>query len=107
MILITTLFTTIAKQIEAKLTIPNLNFSNFLLELVEEILTLRPTDQLEVTLKINSLNARKAFGPAGIPNNVLNLYKNELRKPISLFVNISFYTSIFSNILKTANVIHF
>ena len=33
------------------------------------------------------------------------LFKNELNKPISLLANISLDTSIFPNILKTANVV--
>ena len=69
-------FTTIAKQIEAKLITPNSNFSNHLSEPVEETLTFRATDKLEVTSIISSLNARKAFGPASIPNNFLKLFKN-------------------------------
>ena len=56
-------FTTIAKEIEAKLIAPNLHFLNYLSESVEENLTFRATNELEVTSIINSLNARKAFGP--------------------------------------------
>ena len=97
-------FTTIAKEIEAKLIPPNLHFSNYLSEPVEETLTFRATNELEVTSIINSLNARKAFGPASIPTNFLKLFKNELSKPISLLANISLDTSMFPNILKTANV---
>ena len=96
-------FTTIAKEIEAKLIAPNLHFSNYLSEPVEETLTFRATNELEVTSIINSLNARKAFGPASIPTNFLKLFKNELSKPISLLANISI-DIMFPNILKTANV---
>ena len=97
-------FTAIAKQIEAKLITPNLHFSNYLLEPVEETLTFRPTDKLEVTLMINSLNERKAFGPGSISNNFLKPFKNELSKPISLLANISLNLLMFPNILRTANV---
>ena len=97
-------FTTIAKEIEAKLIPPNLHFSNYLSEPVEETLTFRATNELEVTSIINSLNTRKAFGPASIPTNFLKLFKDELSKPISLLANISLHTSMFPNILKTANV---
>ena len=97
-------FTTIAKEIEAKLIAPNLHFSNYLSEPVEETLTFRPTNELEVTSIINSLNARKAFGPASFPTNFLKLFKDALSKPISLLANISLHMSMFSNILKTANV---
>ena len=55
-------FTTIAKQIEAKLIKPKLHSSIYLSELVEETLTFRPTDELEVALIIISLNVRKGFG---------------------------------------------
>ena len=77
---------------------------NYFLEPVEETLTFRETNKLEVTSIINSLNARQAFGPASIPTNFLKLFKNELSKPISLLANISLDTSMFLNILKTANV---
>ena len=97
-------FTTIAKQIVEKLITPNLHFSNCLSEPVEETLTLRPLDKLEVTSIINSLNAKKAFAPASIPNNFLKLLKNELRKFISLLPNISFNKSMLPNILKIGNV---
>ena len=52
---------------------------------------------------INSLNARKAFGPGSIPNNFLKLFKNELSKAISLLA-ISLDTSMFPNILERANI---
>ena len=60
-------------------------------------------NELEVTSIINSLNAKKAFGPASTPTNFLKLFKNELSKPISLLANIFLDTSMFPNILKTAN----
>ena len=63
-------FTTIAKQIGAKLIKPKLHSSIYLSELVEETLTFRPTDELEVALIIISLNVRKGFGSASIPNNL-------------------------------------
>ena len=96
-------FTTIAKEIEAKLIAPNLHFSNYLSESVEETLTFRATNELEVTSIINSLNSRKAFDPSSIPTNFLKLFKDELSKPISLLANISLHTSMFPNILKSAN----
>ena len=62
-------FTTIAKQIKikAKLIIPNFHFSNYLSE---------PwfVDLSEQCI-INSLNARKALGPASILNNFPKLFK--------------------------------
>ena len=84
-------FTTIDKQIEAKLSTPHLHFSNYLSEQVDKLptnclsvfdhfvglalkgLTFRPMDKLEVTSIINSLNSRKGFGPASIPNNFLKI----------------------------------
>ena len=81
-----------------------MHLSNYLSEPVEETLTFRATNELEVTSIINSLNARKAFGPASIPTNFLKLFKDELSKPISLLANISLHMSMFPNILKTANV---
>ena len=42
-------FTKIAKQIAAKLIAPNLHFSNYLSVPVEETLTFRATNELEVT----------------------------------------------------------
>ena len=59
---------------------------------------------LKLSSIINSLNARKAFVPASIPNNFLKLFKIELSKPISLLANISLDTSMFLNIHIRANV---
>ena len=81
-----------------------MHFLNYLSESVEETLTFRATNELEVTSIINSLNARKAFGPANIPTNFLKLFKDGVSKPISLLANSSLHTSMFPNILKTANV---
>ena len=98
-------FTIIAKEIEAKLIPPNLHFSNYLSEPVEETLSFRAKNELEVTSLINSLNARKAFErPASIRTNLLKLFKDELSRSISLLANISLHTSMFPNILKTPNV---
>ena len=47
-------FTTIAKQIEAKLMILNFHFSNYLSELAQETLTFRATNEMKVTSIINS-----------------------------------------------------
>ena len=71
---------------------------------MKKLLTFRVTNELEVTSIMNSLNTRKAFGPASIPTNFLKLFKNELSKPISLLANISIDILMFPNILKTANV---
>ena len=81
-----------------------MHFSNHLSEPVEETLTFRATNKLEVTSIINSLNARKAFGPASIATNFLKLFKDALSKPISLLANISLHMLMFPNVLKTANV---
>ena len=81
------------------------NFSNYLSEPAEETLTFRARNELEVTSIIDSLNARKAFDHASIPTNFFKLFKNELNKLISLIANISLDTSMFPNILKTANVV--
>ena len=97
-------FATIAKEIEAKLIVPNLHFSNHLSEPVEETLTFRATNDLDVTSIINSLSVGKGFCPASIPTNFLKLFKDGLSKPISLLANISLHTSMLPNILKTANV---
>ena len=97
-------FTTIAKEIDTKLIAPNLQFLNYLSEPVEETLTFRATNELEVTSIISSLNARKSFGPTSIPTNFLKQFKNKLSKCISLLANISLDMLMFPNILKTANV---
>ena len=57
---------TIAKQIETKLITPILYFSNYLSEPVEENLTCKATNKLEVRSIINSLNVWKAFDLSSI-----------------------------------------
>ena len=81
------LITTSQQLIEAKLVTPNFHFSNYLSEPVEKTLAFRAIHKPGVTLIVNSLDSRKAFGPASIPNNLLKLLKNEISKRISLLAN--------------------
>ena len=63
-------FTTLAKRMETKLIKPKLHFPYYLSETVEETLTFRLTDELELTSINNSLN-----------DFLVKLFKNKLSNP--------------------------
>ena len=54
---------------------------------------------------ITSLNNNKSSGPYSIPIKILQLIKNDIAKPLSQIINLSFSTGHFPSNLKTAKVI--
>ena len=64
----------------------------------------RQISELEVQSAIDNLENKKSCGCDGISNKLLKLIKNEISKPITLIVNQSIKTGIFSNALKIAKV---
>ena len=66
---------------------------------------LQPTNKEEIANIISSLNYNKASGLNIIPYRILFLLKNEISKQVADFFNLSFMTSVFPSILKTAKVV--
>ena len=66
---------------------------------------LQPTDKEEIANIISSLNSSKASGPNSIPYRILFLLKNDISKQLADLFNLSFLTSVFPSVLKTAKVV--
>ena len=71
--------------------------------LCQQTIFLTPTNKHEVLKSIKLLKRNKAFGPFSIPTKFLKLFQKELRKPMSLIINLPFSTRTFQVILKIAN----
>ena len=63
------------------------------------------TGKTEIENVIYSLDSNKSVGPDSIPTNLLKLLKNSIFGQLSEIFNISFSSSVFLSILKTAKVI--
>ena len=58
----------------------------------------------EIESIIGNLNSRKAIGPNSIPTNILKEFKNRLKIPLTIIINISFHTGIFPEQCKIAHI---
>ena len=58
----------------------------------------------EIKSIIGNLNSRKAIGPNSIPTNILKEFKNRLKIPLTIIINISFHTGIFPEQCKIAHI---
>ena len=96
-------FTSIAKNIEQKIIASKSKHSDYLKNLCQQTIFLTLTNKHEVLKSIKLLKRNKAFGPFSIPTKFLKLFQKELRKPISLIINLPFSTRTFQVILKIAN----
>ena len=66
---------------------------------------LTPTTPEEIFDLIQTLSSNKSTGPNSIPTSILKKIKNEIDIPLSAITNNSFENGIFSNLLKSAQVI--
>ena len=67
---------------------------------------LSPTNKIEISSIISSLNPSKSVGPNSIHRKILKLLKNEISSPPSDVSNISFSMAVFPSVLKADKVIH-
>ena len=97
-------FTSVAKQIEAKI-IKLKHYSKDLKNPNSNSFFITTTNNEEVLSETKNLEKCKSSGPSRTPIKLLKLFQTPHRKPISLIANLSFSTGIFPKNLKTANVI--
>ena len=58
----------------------------------------------EIESIIGNLNSRKTIGPNSIPTRILKEFKNILKIPLTIIINISFQTGIFPEQCKIAHI---
>ena len=64
-----------------------------------------PTTPKEISDLIQTLSSNKSTGPNSIPMSILKKIKNEISIPLSAIISNPFENGIFSNLLKSAQVI--
>ena len=64
----------------------------------------QPVSEKEIMSIIGNISTRKAVGPNSIPNLILTEFKDKLKTPITIIINISFLTGKFPKQCKTANI---
>ena len=98
-------FSNVAEETRKKVPHSSKHFTNYLKNKNAKTLFLSPTDTQEVITCISSLNINKSSGPFSIPTRILHLIKNDIAKPLSDIINLSFCTGTFPTKLKIAKVI--
>ena len=81
------------------------HFSDYLSNENSCTIFLQPTDKEEIANIISLLNSNKASGLNSIPYRILFLLKNEILKQLADLFNLSFMTSVFPSVHKTAKVV--
>ena len=71
----------------------------------ENNMFLTPLTPDDIEVLIGNVKVNKGVGPNSIQTKILKDCKSELSKPLSVMINTSFTTSIFSSALKVANII--
>ena len=99
-----TFFCSVAQKIEDKIIHTDTKYQDFLDNPTSQTFFLFPTDPEEIELLIKSLSSNKSTGPARIPTNMLKMFKEELKTPLSNLINLSFECGAFPEILKTISV---
>ncbi|XP_065642635.1 uncharacterized protein LOC136074258 [Hydra vulgaris] len=98
-------FTTVGRDIHSKNPTSQNHFSDYLSNPNPNSFFIKPTDEYEIKIIMDSLDPCKSSGPNSIPIKILKLLRNEISIIFSNIFYISFSKGLFPNILKTAKVI--
>ena len=97
-------FGTIAQNIDQKTPKSNKHFSNYLKNKNLFFFLLQPVSEKDIMSIIGNISTRKAVGPNSVPNLILKEFKDKLKTPITIIINISFLTGKFLKQCKTAYI---
>ena len=86
-------FSSIASKTKLNISFSHKHFSDFL------------KNRFNISFFESAIDSNKSAGPNSIPTKALKLLKNDISSQVSGIFNISFSSSIFPSILKTAKVI--
>ena len=67
-------------------------------------LLLQPVSEKEKMSVIGNISTRKAAGPNSVPNLILKEFKDKLKIPTTIIINISFLTGKFPKQCKTTKL---
>ena len=94
-------FASVADTAKHKINFSHKHFSECLKQQCNNSIIIQPTGSEEIANIISSLNINKA----SIPNKILILLKQDISKQLADLLNLSFSSSSFPSILKTAKVV--
>ena len=97
-------FCTVAQKIEDRIIHTDTKYHDFLDNPASQTFFLSPTDKEEIEQLIKSLSSTKTTGPASIPRNILKMFENKLKTPLSNLVNLYSECGAFPKIPKTPSV---
>ena len=97
-------FASIAETTKKPIKYSHKHFSDYFSNESSSTIFLQPTNKEELA-NISSLNSNKASGSDSIPYGILLLLKNEISKQLVDLFNLSFMTSVFPSVLKTAKAV--
>ena len=97
-------FGTIAKIIDKKTPRSKKQFSDYLRNSNINSLLLNPVTEKEISEIINKISNGKAAGPNSVPNDILEEYKDILKVPLTIIINISFMTGRFPKQCEIAHI---
>ena len=98
-------FTSISKELQKHIPPTKRNFSDNLKKPNAKSFLMTPTIPEEISDLIETLSSNKSAGPNSIPMSILKKIKNEISIPLSAIISNPFENGIFSNLLKSAQVI--
>ncbi|XP_065680647.1 uncharacterized protein LOC136094568 [Hydra vulgaris] len=98
-------FVSVPEDLQNKIHSSNNDFNKYLKNPNLNSMFIKPTDKNEVLSIIHSLNDSKASGPYSIPIPIFKALANDISPVLSELFNLSFTSSVFPDILKTASVI--
>ena len=96
-------FCTVAQKIEDRIIHTDTKYQDFLDNPASQTFFLSPTDKEEIEQLIKSLSSTKTTGPASIPRNMLKMFENKLKTPLSNLVNLYSECGAFPKILRTSS----
>ena len=98
-------FSSIASKAKLNISFSHKHFSDFLKNRSNISFFVSSRDKTEIENVTSSLDSKKSVGCNSIPTKIMKLLKNDISSQLSEIFNISFFSGIFSSILKTAKVI--
>ena len=98
-------FTSIGSKLATKLPNSEKYFRDYLKNPQENSFFASPFDEKDIEHILISLKNKKAPGPDKIPNKILKLAADYIKKPLCYIINLSLKEGVFPESLKTAHII--
>ena len=102
---LTTISVQLPKKTKDSINYSHKHYSDNLSNKCKNSFFIHPINKDEIADIISSLDKNKSVGPYSIPNNILNLLKNEMFNPLADLLSLSYSSGKFPSILKIAKFV--